>query len=160
LLFSVQFEALKSFMEGGGSILILLSEGGESKSGTNINYFLEELGMVVNPDSVVSTVFRGGADKDAAFVHPKARYFEIFRFLPFSYPCVACKQEVLVTDGILNREINRVAGKKTSISVSATSAKNEQRHRIRSAPPPPTVFQFSRDLLAGRLRSPMHMERR
>jgi len=68
----VQFEALKHYLESGGNIMIMLGEGGETKSGTNVNYFLEEFGMVVNSDSVVSTVFRGSqAGKEGAFVHPK-----------------------------------------------------------------------------------------
>lgn len=69
----LQFEALRRFMENGGSLMFMAGEGGEAKSGTNINYFLEEFGMVVNNDSVVSTVYRGSnVDKDASFVHPKA----------------------------------------------------------------------------------------
>lgn len=65
---------MKSFLEGGGSILVALGEGGENKYGTNINYFLEEFGMMVNSDSVVSTVFRGTSDKEASFVHPKVSW--------------------------------------------------------------------------------------
>lgn len=45
-----EFDALKKYLEGGGKIFILLSEGGEYKynkniiferSNTNLNYFLE-----------------------------------------------------------------------------------------------------------------------
>lgn len=98
-----EFNALKTYLNAGGNVMVLLGEGGEDKYGTNINYLLEELGMVVNSDAVVSTVFRvSSADKDAAYVHPK---------------------EVLVTDGVLNREVNRAAGKKVAASISATAAK-------------------------------------
>ena len=38
-------------MEGGGSVLVLLSEGGESKANTNINFLLEECGVLVNSGS-------------------------------------------------------------------------------------------------------------
>ena len=35
-------------MEDGGSILILMGEGGEGKFETNINFLLEEYGIMVN----------------------------------------------------------------------------------------------------------------
>lgn len=35
-------------MESGGSVLVLLGEGGEAKLETNINFFLEEYGIAVN----------------------------------------------------------------------------------------------------------------
>ena len=38
----LQFEAIRKYVEGGGSVLILSGEGGEARSGTNINYLLEE----------------------------------------------------------------------------------------------------------------------
>jgi hypothetical protein len=63
--------------------MVLLSEGGEPKLGSNINYLLEQHGIVVNTDSVVSSTYCG-------YMHPK---------------------EALVTHGILNREIAREAGK-------------------------------------------------
>jgi intraflagellar transport protein 52 len=37
-----EFREMKTWLTNGGRILILLSEGGEKTSGTNINYFLEE----------------------------------------------------------------------------------------------------------------------
>ncbi|KAJ3028009.1 UNVERIFIED_CONTAM: Intraflagellar transport protein 52 [Siphonaria sp. JEL0065] len=83
-----EFGALKTFLERGGSILYLSGEGGESEYNTNFNYLLEEYGMVVNPDCVTRTVFY-------KYFHPK---------------------EVFVSNGILNREINRAAGKKAHVS--------------------------------------------
>jgi intraflagellar transport protein 52 len=62
----------------------MAGEGGESALDTNFNYFLEEYGMSVNGDAVARTLYY-------KYFHPK---------------------EVYVTNGILNREINRVAGKK------------------------------------------------
>lgn len=122
----MQFEALKHYLESGGNIMIMLGEGGEAKSGTNVNYFLEEFGMVVNSDSVVSTVFRGSqAGKEGAFVHPKVGVQWVFGMLNFF-----SVQEVLISDGVTNREINRAAGKKVSSSMSATSAKSEQRYPV------------------------------
>ncbi|KAJ3391955.1 Intraflagellar transport protein 52 [Entophlyctis sp. JEL0112] len=86
-----EFGALKSFLDKGGSILYLAGEGGESEFNTNFNYLLEEYGMIVNPDCVTRTVFY-------KYFHPK---------------------EVFVSNGILNRELNRAAGKKTNTSPSA-----------------------------------------
>ncbi|KAJ3079578.1 Intraflagellar transport protein 52, partial [Quaeritorhiza haematococci] len=79
-----EFTALKSYLDRGGSILYLASEGGESQALTNFNYLIEEYGMMVNPDAVARTVY-------SKYFHPK---------------------EALITNGILNREINRAAGKR------------------------------------------------
>ena len=43
-----QFEAIKTYISGGGCVLVLLGEGGESKYETNVNFLLEEYGIVVN----------------------------------------------------------------------------------------------------------------
>jgi intraflagellar transport protein 52 len=76
-----EFDALKKYISSGGNLLILMSEGGEAKAETNINYFLEEYGISVNTDAVVRSVFY-------KYFHPK---------------------ENLVTSGIINAEIARVA---------------------------------------------------
>ena len=39
---------LKHYVASGGSLLVLLAEEGESRYGTNINFLLEEFGIVVN----------------------------------------------------------------------------------------------------------------
>ena len=39
---------MKSYISGGGCVLVLLGEGGEAKHDTNINFLLEEYGVVVN----------------------------------------------------------------------------------------------------------------
>lgn len=49
-----QFEAIKGYLKAGGSAAFLLGEGGEERLGTNVNYLLEEYGMTVHKDSVVS----------------------------------------------------------------------------------------------------------
>ncbi|KAJ3417559.1 Intraflagellar transport protein 52 [Chytridiales sp. JEL 0842] len=87
-----EFGALKAFLDRGGSILYMAGEGGESTYNTNFNYLLEEYGMSVNHDAVTRTVYY-------KYYHPK---------------------EVYVANGVLNREINRAAGKKV---VGADSSK-------------------------------------
>lgn len=47
-LFSFQMEVLKQYLDGGGNVLVLLGEGGERKYDTNINFLLEEFGIMVN----------------------------------------------------------------------------------------------------------------
>ena len=44
-----EFDAIRQFIEEGGSVLYLAAEGGESTvKSTNFNYLLEEYGMSVN----------------------------------------------------------------------------------------------------------------
>jgi len=78
-----EFEAMKDFMNNGGSVLAMLGEGGEQNIKTNLNFLLEEYGIMVNTDSVVRTSYY-------KYFHPK---------------------EALIANGVLNREINRAAGK-------------------------------------------------
>uniref|UniRef100_H2YKM6 ABC-type uncharacterized transport system domain-containing protein n=1 Tax=Ciona savignyi TaxID=51511 RepID=H2YKM6_CIOSA len=80
---SLEFESLKRYLEGGGSVLVLLGEGGEGSFNTNINFLLEEYGIMVNNDAVVRSVYY-------KYFHPK---------------------EALVSNGVLNRAISRAAGK-------------------------------------------------
>ncbi|XP_068598820.1 intraflagellar transport protein 52 homolog [Brachionichthys hirsutus] len=78
-----ELEVLKHYLDAGGNVLVLLGEGGESKYDTNINFLLEEFGIMVNNDAVARNVYY-------KYFHPK---------------------EALVSDGVLNREISRAAGK-------------------------------------------------
>ena len=43
-----QFDAIKKYIDGGGSLLVMLGEGGESKYETNVNFLLEEYGIMFN----------------------------------------------------------------------------------------------------------------
>lgn len=43
-----QFKALQHYMASGGSVLMMLGEGGESRFDTNINYLLEQYGVAIN----------------------------------------------------------------------------------------------------------------
>jgi intraflagellar transport protein 52 len=76
-----EFAAIKEYLAGGGSIFILLGEGGEGKNNTNVNYLLEEFGISVNNDAVVRTVYY-------KYHHPK---------------------EALITHGVLCPDLVRAA---------------------------------------------------
>jgi intraflagellar transport protein 52 len=78
-----EFEALKQFLYNDGSLLILLSEGGESKLDTNINFLLDEYGINVNNDTVIRTT-----------------YFKYFN-----------PKEALIPDGVVNRALGEASGK-------------------------------------------------
>eukprot|EP00397_Hematodinium_sp_SG-2012_P039940 GEMP01043688.1.p1 GENE.GEMP01043688.1~~GEMP01043688.1.p1 ORF type:complete len:441 (+),score=83.33 GEMP01043688.1:54-1376(+) len=78
---SDEFEAIKQYINGGGSVLFLLGEGGETKCNTNVNYLLEEFGIMVNNDAVARTTFY-------KYLHPK---------------------EVFISNGILCEDIIRCA---------------------------------------------------
>ncbi|XP_075022433.1 intraflagellar transport protein 52 homolog isoform X2 [Calonectris borealis] len=77
---AAEFSVLKKFLEDGGAILVMLREGGESRYGTNINFLLEEYGIVFNNDAVVRNVYY-------KYHHPK---------------------EALISDGVLNRALTFV----------------------------------------------------
>lgn len=49
----IELEALKEFINNGGSLMVMLAENGENFFDTNINFLLEEFGMNINSDSVV-----------------------------------------------------------------------------------------------------------
>jgi len=50
-----EFKTLKHFVDSGGSVLVMLTDGGEGSS--NINYFLEQFNIFGNPDGVVRTSY-------------------------------------------------------------------------------------------------------
>uniref|UniRef100_A0A8C5WMI3 Intraflagellar transport 52 n=1 Tax=Leptobrachium leishanense TaxID=445787 RepID=A0A8C5WMI3_9ANUR len=93
---AAEFEALKQFLNRGGDILVMLGEGGEAKHDTNINFLLEEYGIMVNSDSVVRNVYY-------KYFHPK---------------------EALISNGVLNREISRAAGKDISMVIDEDGGGN------------------------------------
>lgn len=104
---AAEFEVVKSYIADGGSVIILGAEGGEERSGTNVNYLTEEFGINLNSDSVVRLSHH-------KYFHPK---------------------EALVTDGILNRDVasNIQAGSKgenrpPSAAQSSRGSRKEQYH--------------------------------
>lgn len=44
----IQLQVLKQYLDDGGNVLVMLGEGGEVKYDTNINFLLEEFGIMVN----------------------------------------------------------------------------------------------------------------
>ena len=48
----LEMNSIRAFLNSGGNVLVTLGEGGENKSNTNINFLLEEFGIMVNNDSV------------------------------------------------------------------------------------------------------------
>lgn len=94
-----ELEVLKLYLDGGGNVFVMLGEGGEMKYDTNINFLLEEFGITVNNDAVVRSVYY-------KYFHPK---------------------EALVSNGVLNREISRAAGKMiTGITEDESVGNNAQ----------------------------------
>lgn len=73
-------DVLHRFVAEGGSLLFLVGEGGDERAGSGVNAVTEGLGIAVNADCVVRTVFH-------KYPHPK---------------------EVLITDGLLNRALATV----------------------------------------------------
>ena len=76
-----ELQHIRHYVENGGNALIIMQEGGESRLDTNINAFLEQVGISVNSDSVIRKHFY-------KYLHPK---------------------EAFIGNGILNKEIVRVA---------------------------------------------------
>ncbi|XP_063226406.1 intraflagellar transport protein 52 homolog [Bacillus rossius redtenbacheri] len=78
-----EFNCMKKYLDSGGSMLVMLGEGGEKNFQTNVNFLLEEYGIMVNSDCVVRTHY-------FKYFHPK---------------------ECLVSNGVLNRAITEASGK-------------------------------------------------
>ncbi|XP_043288943.1 intraflagellar transport protein 52 homolog [Venturia canescens] len=49
----IEMNSIRNFIGEGGNVLVMLGEGGEPNFDTNINFLLEEYGIMVNNDSVV-----------------------------------------------------------------------------------------------------------
>lgn len=89
-----EFEALKQYVSQGGNILFLSNEGGETKGNTNLNYLLEQYGISINTDCVIRTSF-------LKYLHPKECY---------------------VQNGVLNKELVRVANNRPKDTKSISKA--------------------------------------
>ncbi|XP_050432068.1 intraflagellar transport protein 52 homolog isoform X2 [Adelges cooleyi] len=78
-----EFNCLRKYIDLGGSVLVMLAEGGEKELHTNINYLLEEYGIMVNSDCVLRTHYY-------LYFHPK---------------------ECLVKDGVVNEAVANYLGR-------------------------------------------------
>ena len=76
-----ELQDVRAYIESGGSVLVVMHEGGEGKMNTNINAMLEQFGIYVNNDSVIRKAFY-------KYLHPKEAY---------------------IGNGVLNKELVRVA---------------------------------------------------
>lgn len=45
---AAEFETFQQYLNRGGSLLVMMGEGGEAKYSTNINYLLEQFGVMIN----------------------------------------------------------------------------------------------------------------
>ncbi|XP_034940573.1 intraflagellar transport protein 52 homolog [Chelonus insularis] len=49
----LELNSIRGFINSGKNVLVMLGEGGENKLNTNINFLLEEFGIMINNDSVI-----------------------------------------------------------------------------------------------------------
>lgn len=54
----LEMNSIRTFLNSGGNVLVMLGEGGENKSNTNINFLLEEFGIMVNNGMFVNTYIK------------------------------------------------------------------------------------------------------
>jgi len=52
-----ELQEIRQYVEQGGSCMVMMNEGGESRMNTNINAMLEQMGIFVNTDSVIRKAF-------------------------------------------------------------------------------------------------------
>ncbi|RWS04946.1 intraflagellar transport protein 52-like protein, partial [Dinothrombium tinctorium] len=91
-----EFNHLRKYVQNGGKLWVMLGEGGERKYATNINFLLEEFGIMVNSDAVIRTAYY-------KYFHPK---------------------EAFISNGILNRAILETAKKLSQSSSTEEGFKN------------------------------------
>ncbi|XP_015112119.1 intraflagellar transport protein 52 homolog [Diachasma alloeum] len=89
----LEMNSIRGFINGGGNVLVMLGEGGENKFNTNINFLLEEFGIMVNNDFVVRMNYNQtlhpkectitqGLSNNSRFVHNR----DDFTRMNFIYP--------------------------------------------------------------------------
>lgn len=62
-----ELQDIRNYIEMGGRCMLMMKEGGEAKSNTNINAMLEQVGISVNSDSVIRKTFH-------KYLHPKEAF--------------------------------------------------------------------------------------
>lgn len=95
-----ELQDVRQYIEAGGSALVIMQEGGETKMQTNINAMLEQFGIFVNTDCVIRKSF-------AKYLHPKEAY---------------------IGNGCLNKELVRVANGEAKTE-QAKTGKYSKRYR-------------------------------
>jgi intraflagellar transport protein 52 len=96
-----ELQNIRHYVENGGNAMIIMQEGGENRLETNINAFLEQVGISVNGDSVIRKHFY-------KYLHPK---------------------EAFVGNGCLNKELVRVA-KGEAKAAKASAGKYAKRYAV------------------------------
>ncbi|VDM67465.1 unnamed protein product [Strongylus vulgaris] len=129
-----EMESIGRFLTNGGSVLVMLSEGGEQAADTNINFLLEEFGIVVNNDAVIRSIFY--------------KYFD--------------PKEALISNGVLNRSVAIAAKKSVSTDQQSNSqwvftratknVWNEADYRFRTIS---FVYPYGATLSVNRLATPV-----
>lgn len=102
---------MKRYIDNGGSILLTLNEGGESRQNTNVNTFLKNYGVEVNDGKFSLNPIRFLLKSFVDSVI-RAAYYKYF------YP-----KEALILDGVLNRA---VAENAHLIAAAAPTPKNKK----------------------------------
>lgn len=75
-----ELQSIKTYVNKGGNLLFLGKEGGDNKQGSNGNDLLQEYGITIKGNCLISTIQK-------QYLHPK---------------------DVLVSDGVLCEELNQV----------------------------------------------------
>ncbi|KAG8224547.1 hypothetical protein J437_LFUL002151 [Ladona fulva] len=101
-----EFNCMKSYLSSGGNILVLLGEGGEKAFQTNINFLLEEYGIMIN-----NGLKHGNKAVDSVI---RTHYYKYFH-----------PKECLVMNGVLNKGIEYLA-RKLNHSFSANDEANSK----------------------------------
>jgi len=93
-----EIDALKKYLEEGGSLYIALGEGGSDKNNTNLNDLLEDYGISFANDSVVRTSY-------SKYLHPKECFIEDGKFheeFSRTVKVVNKKRKIMTNDDLLD----------------------------------------------------------
>lgn len=94
----IEMNAIRNFVDNGGNVLVMLGEGGENKSNTNINFLIEEYGVMVNNGS-------GRVCVESSFLpstYDKRRYVFSDGVVRMGYNQTLHPKECLVSRGLSN----------------------------------------------------------
>jgi intraflagellar transport protein 52 len=77
-----ELQDIRKYVDEGGRVFLMMTEGGEQKQGTNINAMLEQLGISINADSVIRRTFYKYLHPKEAFVANGVLNSELVRYVP------------------------------------------------------------------------------